>query len=230
MSQNHNPQCGKTNCQTCANRQHNPLCSDENALQMIQSTRSVSRYRAGQTIFYQGNTPIGLFTVQSGLVKLESLARDGSAHTLRLMGSGQVFGHRALFASENYRASAIAVEDTNVCFVPKATIQSVVENNPKVGMNLLKQLSQDLRLAEEKWVTQVDREAPERVAEALIFLDEHFSNQSWTRREIAEWAGTTPETVMRTLSQFEKQGWIQAEGRAYKILNREKLIEKSHGT
>lgn len=217
-------------CAECPTRGNNPLCSDSDVLCEIQASRSFSHYNAGQTVFPQGGRPNGLYIIRSGLVKLESLARDGSAHTLRLMGPGQIFGHRALFSNENYRASAIAVENVSICFIPKETVQSVVSQSPRVSLNLLGQLSRDLRLAEDKWITQIDREAPERVAEALIFLSDNFVNQPWTRREIAEWSGTTPETVIRTLSQFEKAGWIRAEGRTFTILNREKLSEKAHGT
>lgn len=222
-------ECTPTNCEHCITRAQNPVCAVEEALPTIEVSRSIVRYKAGQTIFYQGNEPLGLYTIQSGLVKLESLAPDGAAHTLRLMGPGQVLGYRALFAGDTYRASAVAVEDIVTCFIPKAVLLSVIQQNPIVGLNLLGQLSKDLRVAEEKWVTQIDKDAPERVAEAILFLHDHFKNQPWTRREIAEWAGTTPETVIRTLSQFEKAGWIEPDGRLYKILKREELSKKAHG-
>lgn len=221
--------CAPTDCGHCSTREHNPICTVEDALPAVQNSRSSVRFRAGQTIFLQGNEPSGLFTIQTGLAKLESLGSDGAAHTLRLMGPGQVLGYRALFAGDTYRASAVAVEDMTACFIPKAVLLSVVAQNPTVGLNLLGQLSKDLRIAEEKWVTQIDKDAPERVAEALLFLNDNFQNQPWTRREIAEWAGTTPETVIRTLSQFERIGWIQADGRVYKILKREELAKKAHG-
>lgn len=85
-------------------------------------------------------------------------------------------------------------------------------------------------MAEEKWVGQMDKGAPERVAEALVFLQDHFSQQQWTRREIAQWAGTTPETVIRTLAQFEKDGLIdQSDGRNIRILSKERLIARMNG-
>jgi len=83
-------------------------------------------------------------------------------------------------------------------------------------------------LAKEKWMDQMDKGASERIAEALLFLQDHFSHQNWTRREIAQWAGTTPETVIRTLSQFEKEGLIdQTDGRSIRILSKEKLRERA---
>ncbi|MNL55757.1 transcriptional regulator FixK [compost metagenome] len=74
----------------------------------------------------------------------------------------------------------------------------------------------------------MDKGASERIAEALLFLQDHFKHQNWTRREIAQWAGTTPETVIRTLAQFEKEGLIdQSDGRSIRILLKEKLQERA---
>lgn len=222
--------CTLSQCIKCENREINPLCSVHGADEEVRRSRSEVKFKAGQTIFYEGNSPIGLYVIQTGLVKLQSTSAEGSTNTLRLLNAGQALGYRSLFADETYRASAICVEDSTLCFLPKSILSGIVRNYPQVAMNLLQQLAKDLRTAEDKWVTQVNKGAPERVAEAILFLDEHFHDQPWTRREIAQWAGTTPETVMRNLSQFEKDGLILSQGRAYKILDRHKLLEKSRQT
>ncbi len=222
--------CTLSQCLKCENREVSPLCSVHGADEEVRRSRSEVKFKAGQTIFYEGNTPIGLYVIQTGLVKLQSTSAEGSINTLRLLNAGQALGYRSLFADETYRASAICIEDSALCFLPKSILSEIVRNYPQVAMNLLQQLAKDLRTAEDKWVTQVNKGAPERVAEAILFLDEHFHDQPWTRREIAQWAGTTPETVMRNLSQFEKDGFISSQGRAYKILDRHNLLEKSQQT
>jgi CRP-like cAMP-binding protein len=222
--------CLPIHCIKCENRESSPLCSVHGADDEVRRARSEVHFKAGQTIFYEGNSPIGLYVIQDGLVKLQTVSMEGSSNTLRLLTAGQALGYRSLFAEEPYRASAICVEDSTLCFIPKSILTDIVKNYPQVAMNLLAQLSKDLRTAEDKWVTQVNKGAPERVAEALLFLEDHFHDQPWTRREIAQWAGTTPETVMRSLSQFEKDGLISSHGRAYKILDRPKLLQKSQPT
>lgn len=211
-------------CQNCGIRADGLLCSSPDVLLMMEKARVSCRYRAGQVIFYAGNNPLGIFTIQSGLVKLEVTTPTGGAHTLRLVGPGGALGYRSLFASEPYHAAAVAVEDCELCFVPKAEIMNIFKVHPELAVKLLSHISKDLRLAEEKWMDQMDKGAPERIAEALLFLQDHFTHQNWTRREIAQWAGTTPETVIRTLASFEKDGLIdQTDGRTIRILSREKL-------
>ncbi|HEY1079485.1 MAG TPA: Crp/Fnr family transcriptional regulator [Bdellovibrio sp.] len=224
--------CGQAqnhgNCQTCGMRMDSLLCSSPDVLLMMEKARVSCRFKAGQVIFYAGNDPLGIFTIQSGLVKLEVTSTTGAAHTLRLVGPGGALGYRSMFASEPYHASAVAVEDCELCFVPKAEIMNIFKEHPELAMKLLSHISKDLRLAEEKWMDQMDKGAPERIAEALLFLQDHFTHQNWTRREIAQWAGTTPETVIRTLANFEKDGLIdQTDGRNIRILSRDKLRERA---
>ena len=89
------------------------------------------------------------------------------------------------------------------------------------------QVSQDFRLMEQRLQRVSSHSAPERIAEALLFLRENFNEKNWTRKEIAEWASTTSETVIRTLADFEEQGLIAQKGRAIQILDRPKLLAKS---
>lgn len=219
-----------SSCSVCDIKADSLLCSSPDVLLAVEKVRTSCRFKAGQVIFYAGNMSLGIFTIQSGLVKLEALSPNGAAHTLRLVGPGGTLGYRSLFANEPYHASAVAVEDCELCFIPKSEIMSIFMAHPHLAMKLLTHVAKDLRMAEEKWVGQMDKGAPERVAEALVFLQDHFSQQQWTRREIAQWAGTTPETVIRTLAQFEKDGLIdQSDGRNIRILSRNRLTARMNG-
>ena len=217
-----------SSCEVCGQRLTNIICSTApDVWKLLDHVKIKTKFKANQIIYYQGNEPLGLYTVSSGLIKLETTSEEGQSHTLRYVGPGSALGYRSLFANENNSTTATAIEKSEICFIPKVTVLEIFSKFPDVALRVLQVLSKDLRLAEQKWTDQMDKEAPERIAEALIFLQDHFSHQNWTRREIAEWAGTTPETVIRTLAEFEKNGLIdQSEGRNIKITDRKKLIER----
>lgn len=216
-------------CEDCGAKAQNIICaSNPDIPRSLEKSKIPCHFKRDQVIFYADNDPLGLFFVQSGLVKLEKISEDGSAHTLRIMGPGGILGYRSLFAGEPYHATAIAVDEVELCFVPKIEILAVFRDHPEVALRLLNHVAKDLRLAEERWMDQMDKGASERIAEALIFLQDHFHSQTWTRREIAEWAGTTPETVMRTLAQFEKESLIDQSGRQITILNKDILKSKAN--
>tara|TARA_B110001454_G_C12723330_1_gene436730 strand:+ start:18434 stop:19114 length:681 start_codon:yes stop_codon:yes gene_type:complete len=217
----------RDSCLTCEAKHHSALCSSPDVIQVIDKVKVVCQYKSGQMIFQQGQDPLGLFAVQSGLVKLEVNSLEGHSHTLRILGPGGIVGYRSLFAREPYKANAIAMEDTSLCYVPKTELFQVFVEHPEATLNFMQAICKDLRSAEEKWIDQMDKEASERVAEAILFLQDHFNEQKWTRKEIAQWAGTTPETVMRTLAQFEKEGLIDQAGRKILILDRAGIQSKA---
>lgn len=215
-------------CNKCGHKTTNAICSTSPEVwKLLDQVKQKTTFKAHQVIFYQDSQPLGLYTISSGLVKLEFTSEQGQTHTLRYLGAGSALGYRSLFSNENYQASAIAIEKTEICFIPKATVMDLFSQHPGAALTILQSLAKDLGLAEAKWTSQMDKDASERIAEALIFLQDHFEHQNWTRKEIAEWAGTTPETVIRTLALFEQEGYIdQSQGRAIKLINKQKLIDK----
>ncbi len=105
-----------------------------------------------------------------------------------MVGPGGTLGYRSLFADEPYQASAIAVEDCEVTFVSKRMSLKCSKLVLKWPCSFWHRLPKIYVLLK-KWLDQIDKGAAERIAEALVFLHEHFSHQNWTRREIAQWAG-----------------------------------------
>ncbi len=216
-------------CEKCESKSKGFMCSTSDEVsEKISHVKADCRYKAGDIIFNTGENPLGLFSVRSGVVKLESLSEDGDSHTLRLVGAGGMLGYRSFFKNEAYKKSAIALEDTEVCFLPRKEVLELFSCHPELGLKMINQLSADLDRAETKWVDQIDKGAPARVADALLFLNEKFNGTSWTRKEIAEWAGTTTETVIRTLALFEKEGIISQNYKNFTILSEEKLNEKAN--
>lgn len=216
-------------CAHCEAKSKSFMCSTSDGIsEAISGFKAECTYQPGDVIFRAGEIPLGLFSIRSGVVKLEFLSEDGDAHTLKLIGAGGVLGYRTFFKGEAYRKTAIAIEKTEVCFLPRKEVMNLFSCHPELGLRLINQLTSDLDRAESKWIDQIDKGAPARIADALLFLNENFKGSSWTRKEIAEWAGTTTETVIRTLAQFEKEGIIQQNYKNFTILSEVKLNEKAN--
>jgi CRP-like cAMP-binding protein len=226
--QNKSPQL-KNDCASCESRSKGFLCSTSDEISKhISIVMAGCKFKAGENIFKVGDRPLGLFAVRKGIVKLEALSEDGAAHTLRLIGPGGLIGYRTFFNQINYKHSAFAVEDSDLCFIPGKEVLELFKCHPELGLKMINQLGLDLDQAETKWIDQIDKGAAARVADALLFLNERFKDSSWTRKEIAEWAGTTTETVIRTLAIFEKEGIISQNYKNFKVLNEKKLLEKAN--
>lgn len=215
-------------CSNCSASERGFLCCHSpEVTDFISKIKVNCSFKAGEFLFHAGASSLGLYVIKSGIVKIELLTDDGDAHTVRLVGAGGLVGYRSFFSDQNYKKSAIAIEDCEVCFLPRAEVIQIFQAEPVLTLKLAKQFSEDLDYAEKKWVDQIDKGAPARIANALLFLNDKFADSSWTRKEIAEWAGTTPETVIRTLAQFEKDQLITQNYRNFSILDRQGLMERS---
>lgn len=214
---------GAYDCQKCSSFQESRFCSlKEKSLSLLNENKQRFHFKKNQRIFHNADLPRGVYCVASGVVKLCHIDEQGSEVILRIQKEGDVLGYRAFFAQEQYQASAIAHEDCELCFIPTETFRALL-SEPLLAIQFLKQLSLDLRHSEDRLSSVVSKPVQQRIAEALIYLKDELPNSKWTRRDIADWVGTTPETVIRTLSKFEESKLIAQEGRAIHIQNLEGL-------
>jgi CRP/FNR family transcriptional regulator len=199
----------------------------------LSQTKSFNVYKKGQIIFFERNQPQGLFCIYSGKVKIHKLGHDGKDQILRLAKKSNVIGYRALLSNDCYHASATAIEDSVICFFPKATYQQQIISSPQIASELIKLLSSDLKSAEQKAMNLAQKHVHERIAETLLMLKDFFGTENdnitlntiITRENIANIAGTTTETAIRTLSDLQKKKLIELEGKKIKVVNLPGLIK-----
>ena len=218
----------KIKCSECVIKNQGLLCLlNETDLLTIDATKIHQTLKPGENLFFSGSHALGVFCILSGTIKLEVQDEEGKTQIAQVYTKGEMIGYRALFSEHQYLSSGIAVEQTELCFIPKTTIMELIQKNPSLALKFLKQLSEDFRAMETRLHRITSNSAVERIAEALLFLREKYQDKNWTRKEISEWAGTTAETVIRTLADFEAEGLILQEGRHITIINREKLLSKA---
>jgi len=198
-----------------------------NALDKLKTT---NLYKAKQFIFYQNNRPFGIYHIYSGKVKVFKIGKGGRNQIVRLAKPGDILGYRAILSGESYRANAVAIEDSRICFIERTTFLSLLRDNPETALQIMAQLSRDLRKAEERLTSATQDSTRQRVAEAICFLrDEYGSskngllNATLSREELGELADTTRESASRTLKEFTKKSLLKVEKRKLTILKAEAL-------
>lgn len=195
---------------------------------------SLHFYHKNQIIFSQGKLADGVFCINSGKVKVVITTSEGKESIVRIVSSGDILGHRALFGRDGYHASAIALEDTQVCFFEQEFIFNAVYKHRSLSLNLLTQLSNLVGTAEARNATFIHKNVRERLAEFLHGLrklhgvqEGHFIRLEikLTREEMASTIGTTRETLARLLTEFKNEGIILQMNGMICITNEKKLIE-----
>jgi CRP-like cAMP-binding protein len=204
-------------------------------LEEMNQHKSCVHFKKGQSIFNENGTPFGLYCVNQGKIKLTTNGIDGKEQILRLSKAGDILGYRALLSGEHYSSAAIALEDSAVCFLPKEILFSLLENNKLLGFEMMKLLSNDLKVAEQHIVSLSQKNVRERVAEALLFLKATYGLLSdetiavaLSREEMADFVGTATESVIRILSEFNTDKIIQLDGKKIKILDLPKLLKTAN--
>ncbi len=224
-------------CDKCESAGESVFCAmSKPELGELSQAKSFNVYKKGQIVFFERNQPQGLFCIYSGKIKIHKLGHDGKDQILRLAKKGNVIGYRALLSNDCYHASATAIEDSVICFFPKSTYQNKIITNPIIATQLIRLLSSDLKSAEQKAMNLAQKNVHERIAETLLMLKDFFGleddqitlNTIITRENIANIAGTTTETTIRTLSDLQKKKFVELEGKKIKIVNLQGLIKTAN--
>lgn len=224
----------KLDCQNCTSRVLGILCNLEGkALKECNDHKTSNTYKKGQTIFYEGNQPYGLYCIFSGRVKLFKSGVDGKQQIVRIAGPGDLLGYRALFATEPYTATAETLEDATICCIDRNAFFPLIGKNPELALSIIKKLAKELREAEHLATSIAQHSVRERMAELLLMLKETYGKQTkkgvvidlrLSREELAEMIGITQETAIRLLSEFKKDGLIDVQDRDITILNPKALL------
>ncbi len=224
-------------CGTCAKATHSffSVLDTEN-LEELNLNKSCTSFKKGQIIFSENGLPLGLFCVSNGKIKLSTSGPDGKEQILRLIRGGDIIGYRSLLSNDRYHCNAVALEDSSVCIVDKAYFMNLAMTNTKLCFALFKKISDDLKTAEDHIVSLSQKNVRERVAEALLFFkatygfekDGQTINVQLSREEIADFVGTSTESTIRLLSEFNTAKIIELMGKKIKIINYEKLFKTAN--
>ncbi|TPE45908.1 Crp/Fnr family transcriptional regulator [Pontibacter mangrovi] len=225
-------------CQLCPSRNSSLIGSClTSELEELAVHKSSCLFRKGQEVFSEGSKPSGLHCVHSGKVKITKIGSDGKEQIIRLARPGDVIGYRSLVADAHYSASAVAMEDTVVCFVPKAQFMELVQENMTFNRNLMLLFSKALGDAEARMTQMACKPVRERLAESLLLLQKTYQTTgeaqgnftiAISREDLASIVGTAKETTIRLLSELKEEQIIATKGSRITILNPDKLHSICH--
>lgn len=218
-------------CEHCIARQLNSLRSmTKEELKNVSDCKTTKFYKKGDIIFDEGESLNGVYCVRDGICKLLKLNANGKDQTVKLLGKGELIGQRSIISNERTNLSAVALNDVELCFVPKEQIINSIKSNKEFSFDVLQHLAQDLREAEDDLINMAQKSVSQRLAEALLYIHKNFGaepdgtlNLVLSREDYASIVGTALESAIRILSQFKKDGLISTDGKQIKLENIEGL-------
>ncbi len=201
-------------------------------LKKLSQENDVRIYKKKDNIYTEDGNPKGIFFVNKGKVKTYRANEQGKEFITGLYKEGDFFGYLALLDERKYNDTATALEDTEVCIIPKEDFYSLIYKNSEVSKKFIKMISDNLQEKEEQLVKLAYNSVRKRVAEALTTLYNRYKkdteskfSMSISREDLANLAGTATETTIRTLSDFKNEGLVAIEGSTIAVVNYDKLAK-----
>lgn len=215
-------------CDSCTIRTH-PLFRhlEEQELQEIMLNKITETYKRGSIVYQEGTRMKGFCCVQSGIIKIYQTGFDGKEQIIRFAKPGDIIGYRSVVSNEPACTTTEVIEEAILCHIPTEILLNLVKTNGNFAVELMKLTCKELGEANSYITDIAQKTVKERLAEILIHLDDEFGvdaqgglNISLTREELSNIVGTATESVIRLLSDFKSQAYIEINGRKIKILDK----------
>ncbi len=224
-------------CEQCIIRQFNSLKElTTEELTRISGCKTSKTIKKGSLLFDEGTHINGVFCIKDGVCKVSKMSENGREQIVHLIQKGDIIGERSLISGEVSNLKAIAVNDLEVCFIPKEEILRDLKNNTNFAMETLKNMADSLKKADNIIVDMAQKTVKQRLAETLLFLEKKFHTAPeghidilLSREDIANILGTATESAIRLLSEFKKKKIIALKGKQIAILDIDNLQKIANG-
>jgi CRP/FNR family transcriptional regulator len=193
------------------------------------------RFDKGEAVFFEGDEGEGFYVVAQGMVKIFKVSVEGKEQILHIFGPGEPFGEVPVFSGQQFPASAEAIAESRLFFIPRDRFVELITRNPSLALNMLAVLSARLR----QFTVQVEnlslKEVPARLAAYLIYLSQEQKREDRvtlpiSKGQLASLLGTIPETLSRIFAKMNGQDLIEVKERDILLLDRSGLEELAeHG-
>ena len=224
-------------CEQCIIREFNSLKTlTKDELIRITGCKTSKTVKKGEVLFDEGEYINGVFCIKDGVCKVSKMSDNGRDQIIHLIQKGDILGERSLINNEASNLKAIAINDMEVCFIPKDEIIRDLENNPNFSLDLLRKMANSLKKADDVIVDMAQKTVKQRLAATLLFLEAKFEKNdngsikvNLSREDIANIIGTATESAIRLLSEFKKKKMIDLQGKEIVILDVKALKDLSEG-
>ena len=220
-------------CHECSLRVTNSVCRAGNSDHpTFQQFLHRFLYKPRQIVFYEGHEPMGLYVLCSGKVKLTSYSKTGHQHNTSIVGAGELIERSGFCEGILHAVTCETLEPSQVCLIERIPYLEMLKKNPSQAIEILQLVSGKDQQEKVNLGQLPFCKTDERLATVLLDLGERFGKQEaagirldvqLTREELAALANMAPETLMRLLAQFKKDGLIATMDREITLLDSGRL-------
>lgn len=207
---------------------------EDETLDMISELGKNRMYEKDSIIFTEQDNGLALFIIVKGKVKVSRESDDGREVILTILADSDFFGEMALLDGLNRSANVTAIEESELFIIQREDFLKLLYDHPEVSIALLQELTKRIRSADMKIKSLSLKDAEGKVATVILQLADDLGKirqgvveieKLPFQHDLANMAGTSRETISRTLHSFAKKGLIELEGNKLRIPDYERFKE-----
>ncbi|WP_197288368.1 Crp/Fnr family transcriptional regulator [Nocardia sp. NRRL S-836] len=211
------------------------ITTDPTLIEFAATYGAVLEFPPCHIIFAQGEPGYELYIIQSGKVKIVQRAHNGRENLVMVHGVSESFGELSLVDGHPREATATTVTETRVTVIDRATLRQWLAAKPELVENMMQVLAKRVRRVSSQLSDHIFIDAAARLAKVLLLLSQRFGTyergylrvtHDLTQEELAQFIGSSRETVNKVLSDFAGRGWLRVEGKSVLILDVDSLARR----
>jgi CRP-like cAMP-binding protein len=199
-------------------------------IELIRSSKTQVLFKKGDNLTKQGTFASYVLFMVKGLAKQYIESDNGKSFNLRIIKPAEFIGLTSVFTSNTFNYSSVALTDCHVFLVEKSAILQIFPQNGVFGLGITKRYFEQNVNVYDTLRTVLYKQMNGRMAAALLYIDglkteypEIFSLLS--RKDLADFAGTSTESAVKLLKSFEKDGIIALNDKDISIINYQSINE-----
>lgn len=207
---------------------------DEAMLETLVSHSHRRRYKAGATLFYEGEHGHTLYLILSGYVHIQTVTSSGETVHIARRGPGEQIGELAMLTNRPRMADAVAAEDCELLMLHHDDFLRCLEKSPKLALRIMGNLAERLQEAADQLKQQQKLDVLGRLAYQLLRMPTEEAPGGGKRivgdinqGALALQIGTTRATLNKMLGRLEESGAIRRDGRRIVLLKERSLRQLS---
>lgn len=195
---------------------------DNEELEDVLNNSNVVNFNKKEIIFRQNTRTSHIMFIKSGLVKIFKEGRNSKYIILKVAVKNDFLGLLSIYGGDTHHYSASAIQSSEICFVDINTFNRILTSNGEFAARIIHHIASDGLFIFDRLMSQSHKQLPGRIADVILYFSQviYKSNDfefPFTRRELAELAGTTKESFIRTLAEFKHDKIIDLDGSVVKI-------------
>ncbi len=185
-------------------------------------------FGAEDIIYHEGDHSNYIYLINKGAVKCHQINELGKELVTALYKEDDLFGYNSFTQNTPHKETATAIAYTKLVGISIIEFKNILNNNHKVALALIELLANNLSTVKEELLQMAYSSVNKKTAATILKFAEKMNRKpndpiKISRNDLASVAGIAPETFIRTLTIFKKDGIIKADGRNIKVIDIEKL-------